>query len=433
MINTLKTYLNSRADLSGWRIKYTTTKSQELFFIGRSIDMSRCKDVEHLKLTVYKDFEENGARYRGLSTLEIHPSFNEIEIEKAVDASLLAASLSKNEYFPLVKPKDIVAESAKSSFDQGALEEHITAIAAAVFQADKYQNGKLNSFEIFLDKNNTRILNSEGVDVDYTDYHGRVEFVVTWKDDSEEVELSKDLHFSDFDPEYLKNKVDDLMVRAKYKAQAQKTPEIGSGTVILSDEAAKELLKYYCVQAEASAVYNKTSVFKLGERIQGDAVKGDLINIALKRYIKGSTKSVPYDEDGLPLHDINLYEDGILKRYWGSSRYCHYIGVEPTGNINNIEVQGGSKSIAELKKDPYLEILAFSAFNVNNLTGDFAGEIRFGWYHDGNTTIPVTGGSISGNILKSHGNMQLSKEQQQDDGFLGPYSVRLSDISITGA
>lgn len=54
------------------------------------------------------------------------------------------------------------------------------------------------------------------------------------------------------------------------------------------------------------------------------------------------------------------------------------------------------------------------------------------WYFDETRTIPVTGGSISGNIRDVQGRMVLSKELQTENNFIGPKILQLFNVSITG-
>ncbi len=104
------------------------------------------------------------------------------------------------------------------------------------------------------------------------------------------------------------------------------------------------------------------------------------------------------DGDGVKLHERELIKDGVLLRYHGDSRHSQYLGVNPTGVIGNVSVAGGSQVFAQFKEDPYLEIRYFSDFQMDEWTGDFGGEVRLAIYHDGEKKIPVTGGSIVGNI-----------------------------------
>ena len=432
MIDKLKKILISRKDISGWKIKFIDIESEELFFIRKSLDMNRCKNVEHLKLTIYMDCEDDGKKYRGSSTAEIHPTYTEDEIREAIDETAFAASLIKNDYYPLAKPCENDSEALVSNFSEKPLAQWVAPVTDAIFKADVYSKGYINSTEVFLSKIYTRILNSEGVDVNFTNYSGTVEFIVDWKEIGEEIELYKNIEFSEFDSESITQKVDEMLKLAKHKAFAGITPKLKKSTVLLTGEPVATLFSYYYYQANAEMAYNKLSNFNVGESVQGDSIEGDRINITLKKNLRGSTKSMPYDSDGFPISDVSLIEEGVLKRYWGNIRYSHYLGAKPTGNIENIVVGGGSKSIEELKEEPYLELLAFSDFQIDDLTGDFAGEIRFGWYYDGISTVPVTGGSISGNLKEVHNKLFISRELQQDNEFVGPKTVKLSDINVAG-
>ena len=167
-------------------------------------------------------------------------------------------------------------------------------------------------------------------------------------------------------------------------------------------------------------------------KIQGEDVNGDLITMTLNPFMKNSTFSGSFDGDGFPLEPVTILENGVLKRYIANTRYAHYLNVEPTGNIDNIIVSGGSKTVNDLKKEPYLETAAFSDFTVDDLTGDFCGEIRLAWYFDGENIIPVTGGSISGNINELQNEIFLSKELQKDNNFEGPKVVKLLNVTVAG-
>lgn len=433
MIERIKEVLSNIEGLDGWKLNENKTESKELFFIRRELDMNRGKDVHHIMLTVYKDFEADGKKYRGSSTTAIHPTMNEKEIKKAITDALYAASFVKNEYYPLVESKVEIQPIMENKFSKDFLSNWMPRLTEEIFKSDKYDKGMINSAELFLDKIKTRILNSEGVDASYETYRGELEFITNWKEEgSEEVELYEDIRFSDYDERLITESVDEMLKICRDKAIARPTPVLKDTPVILSGGPVKEFFNYYYSKAAARSVYEETSTAKLDENIQGDNVKGDKVNITLDPYLDNSTASAPYDEDGLRLARTSLYEDGILKRYWGNTRFSHYLGINPTGTIRNILVEGGSKTLEEIKKGPYLELKVFSDFQMDTLTGDFAGEIRLGWYNDGEKIVPVTGGSISGNINEVHKEMYLSKEINKINNFSGPKSIKLQNVSIAG-
>lgn len=432
MIDEIKKILSENKEVSAWKISYSSVESEELFFIKKSLDMNRGKKVSHLLLTVYKDFEEEDTKYRGSSTIEIHPTMKYDEVEDKINKAVFAAGFVKNKYYPLAEPGKEKYMPKKYKFDEKPLEAWIPELTDSIYKADKYEKGHLNSAELFLSKCSTRILNSNGVDVEFNSYKGEMEFVVNWKEESEEIELYKNLSFSDYAPELITQKVDEMLRISRDKAIAKNTPALKKSTVLLTGKPVCEFFKYYYSQANAQAIYNKTSILKTGENVQGEDVKGDTINIILDPETENSIFSAPYDNDGYPLSKFSLYKDGILQGYWGDIKNSYYLGVNPTGIIQNMCVKGGARSLDSFKTEPYLEVIAFSDFQMDNVTGDFGGEIRLGWYFDGKTTTPVSGGSISGNVREVHNNMYLSKEIQKEGEFEVPETIQLFNVTVAG-
>ena len=416
--------------LDGWKINEKTTESKEIFFIKKNIDMVRSKDVQHISLTVYKDFEEDGVKYRGSSLVDIHPTMGEEEIREVIEGAVYSAGFVKNKYYPLVKPSYVKTGEIENTFDKDSLSNWISRLSKEAFVSDKHEKGWINSLELFLDKNKHRIINSEGVDISYGSYRGELEFITNWQEAGEEIELYEDLLFSDYQENFIIDAVDEMLKISRDKALAIPTPQLKDIPIILTGDPVKEFFDYYYSKSSARAIYEGTSTAKIGESIQGPEVFGDRISMFLDPDLKNSILSSPFDGEGQKLSKVEIYKDGILKRYWGNKRFSHYLGIETTGFIQNIVVGGGSKGLSELKEGKYVELIAFSDFEMDPVTGDFAGEIRLGWYNDGNKTIPITGGSISGNINEVHGDMYLSKEIQNRNNFMGPKSMKIRNVDI---
>ena len=93
----------------------------------------------------------------------------------------------------------------------------------------------------------------------------------------------------------------------------------------------------------------------------------------------------------------------------------------------------GSVSLEEMERSPYLEVVNFSDFQMDSFTGHFGGEIRLAFLYDGEKRIPVTGGSINGNILEAQKNLVFSKEMQVEKDFEGPVAVCMEQINVAGA
>lgn len=433
MVELIKQVLLAfKEEISGFKIVEENIEANELFFVRKGLDMDRAKKVQHFKVTVYKNFQEAEVKYTGSSTTEIHPAMNEEEIKRAIAEASFAAGFVKNEYYPLPKPSDIKLQLLESGFSNNPLSYYMPLLTDAVYKADIYEKGGINSTEVFLNKIRTRIINSEGIDVSFESHAGEIEFITDWKEQSDEIELYKDIRFSEPDFEGITTEVEVMINMAKERASASNTPILNDLPVLLTGEPVKEFFAYYYDQASAQYAYNNLSTAKVGENIQGSEAKGDLVSISLNPFLENSTASAPVDRDGLALSEVNLYNEGILLRYFGDVRHSYYLNCEPTGLIQNFVVKSGSAAQEELRKQPHLELKDFSSFELDTLTGNFAGEIRLGWYFDGVNRVSVAGGSISGNVNEVQKEMYFSKELQQINNFKGPKTIKLSGVSISG-
>ena len=72
-------------------------------------------------------------------------------------------------------------------------------------------------------------------------------------------------------------------------------------------------------------------------------------------------------------------------------------------------------------------------FQVDTMTGDIAGEIRLAYLHENGNHIPVSGGSISGNMRDFLGTMRMSRESAQYNSLRIPAVTRLQGVNIAGA
>ena len=98
----------------------------------------------------------------------------------------------------------------------------------------------------------------------------------------------------------------------------------------------------------------------------------------------------------------------------------------------NFEVDGGEKSAADLITGDYLEIVEFSDFQVDAMTGDIFGEIRLAYYHDGDTITPVSGGSVSGDLKEALKEMYMSVNTRRYNNVEIPSVTRLEKVTVTG-
>jgi PmbA protein len=113
--------------------------------------------------------------------------------------------------------------------------------------------------------------------------------------------------------------------------------------------------------------------------------------------------------------------------------FSYYIGIEDSFIVSNWEVTGGTASREEIHEGCWLEAAEFSDFQVDPLTGDIFGEIRLAYWHDGDKTIPVSGGSVSGNMNELVKQMRMSRETRQCASARIPTYIRLEGVTVTGS
>lgn len=432
MIDTIKKILG-RIDIDHWKIIEKSVESKELFFIKKDLEMNRAKHVHHYDVTLFKDFESDEKKYKGSAIVKLASTMDENQIKEILKKGALSASLVKNAYYPMVNPSDRNQPVFSSAFDTENLMPLMTGLQKSLYKHDTYKNGGVNSAEIFVNKTNIRLLTSTGIDVEFRKFKGEIELITQWDENNNSVELYNMLYFSDYCPELIEEEAKKLIETCRDRALAVKAEEVKGINIILGPDAVKEMMNFYVMHSSASAVYEQLSKAKVGEVFQGENIKGDLVNIKLNPYMVNSPDSSPYDDDGFPLKEHIIFNNGVLEKYHGSVQFSSYLDIEPTGTIKNAEVEGGRKSYNEFKKEPHVEIVAFSDFQMDPLSGNFGGEIRLARYFDGEKEIPLTGASLSASIFDIHSEFYLSKETIQKDNYIGPKALMYKNGHLAGA
>jgi PmbA protein len=173
------------------------------------------------------------------------------------------------------------------------------------------------------------------------------------------------------------------------------------------------------------------SDWKLGVPIAPE-VRGDAVTLTALRELPNSSRNRAFDREGAPIRDQVMLRAGVPEHYLGGRMFSAYMGLEDSFQPGNLAVSGGSRSAAELRQGKWLEPVEFSDFQVDPMTGDIFGEIRLAYWHDGERTVPVSGGSVSGNMRELLGDLQLSAETVQYDNWRVPALTRLNGVTVTG-
>jgi len=425
LLSTLKTF-----DGVEYLIRETKTRRVESYNIKKQSEMGREIETTLISLTLFVVFDEGDKKYRGSYNTDIHPGTSADELNNIIKQGVYAAGFVKNEFYPLVSP----TQSQPIKSHKLDTSKAIADLQTAFFISDNHAAGHLSYSEFFITRNDVRIINSNGVDVSYTTHIAFMETAVHMPTaDGGEIEICEAYRFSLDDVNMaismLQDRVAHLFIVAEKKAAAKPTPSVGDINILLSGECLSTFFSYYRDCANAQMIYQQLSTFKEGTQVQGEE-GSDRITLSLDPHMEGSSHSRPYDDHGMPLKNHTIVEAGKLIKYWGDVRFASYLGIAPTGNINNVRITGGTATEADLRSEPYLELVSFSDFQANPVTGDFGSEIRLGFYFDGETVTPITGGSISGNMAKVQDGLRMSVQEKQYNNYVGPATVCIRGASI---
>ena len=524
--------------IADWRLVERNIQRQERYYIVDRAEQARSIDEVVYSLTVYVDSiddvshpsacsnentpdeaitnsapssekvdsSEAPRRFRGEATITIFPSFSLEECVVKIRQAVFAASKSHNPWFSLPAPSPLSVQVPISGFEALSFEDRVKSIRSALYSPfeqmnqpkavpivdslamPKNVNPRINSLELFISKEQRRLLNSQGIDYSRTIWRGYSEFVVeadspadiasnSPTDSSADspsnnpadspsnslsknladgsagssadnpystVELFDDIEFSEPDPARLAQSIGNRLIQVSHRALAKPMPKLSGIALILRGKEAEEIFSWFFENSRTEAIYSKASPFRPGANVQGGNEnieaehKGDgaiiePLDLWAEPVISGLPASAAFDSDGFPLERTLVIENGILKTLIGSVRHADWLGVPRKGAFSLFSVPGGSMSLEEMHAKPYLEPVMFSDFRLDSMTGDFGAEVRLAYYFDGKNVTPVTGGSISGSMSTMRATMRRSKETTTMSRSVCPIAVMLQGAIIAGA
>ena len=412
---------NSEAD--AYAVTDTVTEGWEFYFIRHKLDQNRVRDVEHIKVEVFKKSEDG--KFMGSASEEISPTASQEEAAKIINDLCKRASFVKNPYFELNREK---VEVENKTYDPKQMaRDYLNALRSVPETEGEF----INSYEIFTEVCTRRFVNSEGIDVTCVYPKSMAEVVVNAKNADHEIELYRMYNAGTCDSEGLVKEITDTLKFGRDRLMAKPTPSLSKATVIFSTEDAGSVYEWAATKMHASFKYRGYSDWEIGKEILED-VKGDRITLKALKELPNSSRNTAVDSEGAPVHDMDIIVDNVPRNYWGDCQFRYYTGVKDSFIAGNFYVEGGESSEAELRCGTYLEPVEFSDFSVDPITGDFAGEIRLAYLHEGDSVTPVSGGSVSGTLTELMKNMRISKELRQYDNMLMPSVLKMENVTIAG-
>ena len=408
----------------GWEVSDRKTRGWEFYFIGHRLDQNRARNTEHIQVKVYRKFDA----YLGSASQEIPVTAEKEEVRKAIDLLMEEAQLIKNPVYELNWPEGRMAEKEKTA----DVEEISEAFLKTLNSVQETETEYVNSYEIFCAVSEVRFLNSNGVDVTYCYPSSMAEVVVNARDESKEIELYRMYKSGTCGGETLKRDIEETMRIGKDRLHTVKTPALGKYDVVFSTDAALQIYEYFTERMNTALKYQQLSDWEIGKPVESFEGK-DRLTVKVRKCLPNSSQNSAYDREGAAIRDLALIDQGTAVNFAGPRQFSQYLGIEDSFMPGNYEICPGSESEEQLRSGSFLEVVEFSDFQVDSITGNIAGEIRLGYLHEGDEVRVVSGGSVSGNMHDKARTMRFSENQKQYDNFLVPAVTRLCGLTVSGA
>ena len=417
--------LLKESGVHAWELSDVQNRGWEFYFIRHALDQNRAKNVEHIQIKVYQLIEDG--KFMGSASAELPPTATLEEAKKLISDLAYRATLVKNRPYSLNPPR--AGQPMLDASDTAAIAEDFIRTMRALPETE---NEDVNSYEIFVSDKIRRFLNSEGVDITERYPDSMIEVVVNARRDGHEIELYRNFTSGSCDSEALKRDLSKAMAYGRDRLITRPTPNLEKADVLFSGSDACSIYEYFVDRCNAAMIFRKLSDWTVGQPIAED-IRGDRVNVYARRTLPNSSRNRGFDAEGAPIRDTALLEQSVPKEILGGRMFASYMGLENSFSPTNIEVSGGTKTEEELRRGSYLEAVEFSDFQVDAMTGDIFGEIRLGYWHDGDTVTPVSGGSVSGSMLDFVKDLSMSVEQAQYDSMRIPALTLLKNVTVTGA
>ena len=435
MIDTLKDRISKAKGVDDWLILQSDREGLERYYVGKRLDMARGSRAREWSVRLFADGDSAAGKTRGSAACFIRSGMSDSEISSALERCAYSASLAQGPWHPLLEPNASRAALPIPPLASGSMERWSTRFADAFFAEDSLSDPSINSLELFIRRNRKRIVNSRGLEEEFETARAMCEYIVQASGASEAVEIFHETSLGAFDEAAIRSDAARQLRLAADRALAVPAGGLGSLKgipVILSGaQAVSGFFGYFMAKTDARALFEKTSDAVPGFRFCDEGSDRDAVTLSLTAFDERIPDAEPVDSDGLRLVDRAAIEAGRVASLHGAAKYCHFLGLPPKGGYGAARVEGGALSAAELRRGPYVECVSFSDFTMEPTTGDFGGEVRLGYLHDGNAKTPFSGGAISGRMAENLASLRFSKETALAGDLMAPECVKLFAVSAS--
>ena len=432
MLNRIIDALNSRGDLAGWAVRHLTTRGTQVYAVPNQTEALREVRIEQYRIDVLRrTLAPDGNEAVGSGNATLLPRG---DIESAIERAVLTAGLVANPVHTIPAPAplpDVPLLDADLRIDAPsatkALMEQIQATAA------RNREVQLTAAECFGEIHTTHLVNSREIDAEQESTQVNIEIVLHSRRTDQDVESFTEMRRRRVADLEIEQEIERRMRYTLDQFEALASPT-WHGPLVLRGEALATFMGGGVLHTlgSAEAKYAKISAWEIGKSVFRHEVKGDPLTVWANRCIPFGISSNRFDDEGLPAQRLELIRDNELVAFAASQRYADYLNLPATGAFGGVEVPPGSTAATTLLAEPYAEVIQFSWFNPNRITGDFATEVRFGYLVENGIRKPFRGGQLVGNFLDALADVRWSAETGMFGNYLGPHTARFNDLRIAG-
>jgi PmbA protein len=441
----LLTALERHPRIHDWTARRQVGRSVQIYLVGNAIENVRQVDREAYEIAVFNDHQLDGEPRRGAARLPISRADLE-RMPEVLDGAAAMASLVHSPPWSLPDRHELpsveLADPALMSAESALAAAHRTADLIRGLAADAAGSGvRLSAAELFITTIEEELTNSRGQSGQAVRTDLLLEVTLLARNDAgDEAEYFRQAEARRLDDLRIEETVVDGSRMARDKLRA-KAPRTRLGPVVICGEALAQLFGGTVIertgalltQATAEMAYSKLSRLEIGKRIFETEPSGDLITVRANALVPFGVASYRFDADGLAGENLLVIEDGVLRARPATQRYAQYLGLRATGLPGMAQVSAGRRPESDLLgESPAYQVIAFSAPNVDALTGDFGMEIRLGYELGADGSRPITGGSVTGNLFEALADVQLSSETRLFTSYAGPVAMRFGSLQVAG-
>lgn len=437
MLERILKSLRARTDLKAWSVRHVQTRDAQQYDLRETTEAQRRVENEQYVVSVLRQTPGvDGKPSCGTGDMTMLPG---ADIEKALDDAALMAGLVHNEPYDFPEPAKVpvvaLVDEGLQADPEGTSAQVLSRIKDA---SSEHPHVRLTAAEFFAEEQIVHLVNSHGIDATQGSTKLMLELVFIAGDGDQEVESFTALR---------RRRVADLDIEREVKRRAQYTSDLlhaspaptYQGPVVLrgetltevmsSDELSSNVLQ---MLSSAGLKYTGETPWEIDKPVFKSEVSGDPLTVWANRRLPFGTNSNCFDTEGISAQRVALIRDNLLATYTANQRYAQYLEIPATGAFGDIELPPGATPEAELIQGHHIEIVAFSWFNPNPITGEFACEIRLGYLVDDDQRTPFKGGMLVGNLLDALANVHWSEETGFYGSYLGPRTARFNQLTVAG-